>query len=399
MPQFQYTASMESRDRATRGTITADSQRHARDLLRDQGYRWINVSSPASSTPTTRLFRRSSRSQMATMMRELAILTGTGVPLVDSLDTLIRQHTGRIQSILRELRDDVVQGKSLAEAMSRPAHGFEELAISMVQVGEATGQLEHVLGIVADFQERSLRLQNRLLNALLYPAIVFLASIGVAIFLMTSVVPPLLESLQESGRPLPTSTVILSTLSQFLTTWGLWLCLVLVILTTITALWLRTRQGRTWKDRFLLHVPLIGRIARLQAIGRISFVMSTLLRSGLVLVRAMEIAANSCPNVILAAALRTVREALISGQDVGQALTGTSEFPPMVVQIFAVGQHSGELDAMLEKLSQDCDRQSELLSTRMATLAEPVVIVSLTVIVGFIMLATILPILEAGQDL
>lgn len=149
----------------------------------------------------------------------------------------------------------------------------------------------------------------------------------------------------------------------------------------------------------LLHVPLIGRIARLQAIGRISFVMSTLLRSGLVLVRAMEIAANSCPNVILAAALRTVREALISGQDVGQALAGTSEFPPMVVQIFAVGQHSGELDSMLEKLSQDCDRQSELLSTRMATLAEPIVIVSLTVIVGFIMLATILPILEAGQDL
>lgn len=407
MPLFEFLAERPDGS-SQRGTLTAETARHVRDTLRSQGLHVREVSSRSSGserkaltspTSTLRLPWLRRRTIVAQVIRELSTLLSAGISLIDAIDTLLKQHQGRIHLSLQQLREQVVQGHSLNEAMQQQPDVFDPLCLSMVHVGENSGNLEQVLSILADFSEKSLRLQNRLLNAMLYPFIVMVASVGVTIFLMTAVVPQLLESLLQTGKPLPWPTVILKGTSDILLEYGWIMALVGTSLGLVTLYLIRTPRGRWLRDRLLLRLPIFGSLALKQSISRISFVMATLMKSGVVLVRSMEIAAGTCHNVVIQKALSDVRDLISSGRDAGQALQSTSVFPPLVVQIFAVGQQSGELDRMLERLAEDYDRQVETVATRLTTLLEPAIILLLTTIVGFIMLAVILPILEAGNGL
>ena len=409
MPLFEFVAERQD-GTSQRGTLTAETARNVRDMLRDQGLNVRQVSVRAGETgksasvvaTRSSLFRLpwlQRRAIVAQMIRELSTLLSAGISLVDAIDTLLKQHRGRMHLSLQKLREQLVQGHSMTDAMQQQPDVFDSLCLSMVHVGENSGNLEHVLSILADFSERSMRLQNRLLNAMLYPMIVVVASLGVTIFLMTAVVPQLLESLVQTGKALPWPTVILKATSDGLLQYGWLIALIGAAFVIGVVLAVRTERGRWRRDRFLLQLPVFGNLALRQAISRISFVMATLLKSGVVLVRAMEIAAGTCHNVVIRKALNDVRESIATGRDTGQALEATSVFPPLVVQIFAVGQQSGELDRMLERLAEDYDRQVETVATRLTTLLEPIIILLLTTIVGFIMLAVILPILEAGNGL
>jgi len=233
----------------------------------------------------------------------------------------------------------------------------------------------------------------------LYPTVVLLVSIGVTVFLMTVVVPMLLNSLLEAGRTLPWPTRVLKATSDMLTDYGWWLMLGSVAFAAAAAWGLRTTAGRRLWCRFFLRIPLLGTMARKQELARASLVMATLLKSGIVFLRAMEIAARSTRNLLLREAMTQVGEAVAAGREIGPALERTEVFPPLVVQIFSVGQETGQLEEMLERLAKDYDRQVSILASRLASALEPVLIVLLAVIVGFILFATVLPILEAGNVL
>lgn len=396
MPMFEYIA--EQSDGVTqRGTMTAETGRHVRDLLRSRGLHVRQITghevtarrdhSAVVPLPFFRLPWLQRRTTVAQAIRELSTLLSAGISLVDAVDTLLKQHRGRMNLSLQKLREQLVQGRSMTDAMQQQPDIFDPLCLSMVHVGENSGNLEHVLSILADFSERSLRLQNRLLNAMLYPMIVMVASLGVTVFLMTAVVPQLLDSLVQTGKTLPWPTMVLKTTSDVMLQYGWIFALIGSGIVIGLLLAVRTVRGRWARDRFLLRLPVFGTLALRQAISRISFVISTLLKSGVVLVRAMEIAAGTCHNVVIQQALNDVRNSISTGRDAGQALESTSVFPPLVVQIFAVGQQSGELDRMLERLAEDYDRQVETVANRLTTLLEPVIILMLTTAVGFIMLA------------
>ena len=385
------------------GMIVADTPREARDALRARGLTVQDVRARAAGAGASWWRRRRSAgggsAQLVSFLRELSTLLAVGIPLLEAIDTILKQHRGRFAAALLALRDRVSAGVALAEAMREQPDVFDELTVNITEVGENAGTLESALDRLAEFKERSLALRNRLGNILLYPAIVLVVAVGVSLLLMTVVVPNLLSALVEAGRPLPWPTRIVKFASDALIhRWWLLLAAVLALVVAAQIAVSRPQGRRAW-HRVQLRLPAVGDLIRKQAVVRVSVILSTLLRSGMVFLRALQIARKSTGNVVLADALRRCEDAVESGRDISGALEATGAFPPVVVQVFSVGQQSGRLEEMLDRLATDYDRQVSTASQRLTAILEPVLILGLVVLVGFIGLATILPLLEAADAL
>jgi len=404
MALYSYIASGDngSRTLPIRGTITADSPRQARDQLRTRGLiiREITPHEPGATRKSRieRYLIRRQAGNVTGLLQELLTLLSAGIPLLEALDTITRQHKGRFQRSILMLREHLAAGGSLAEAMALQPGLFDELTVSIVDVGENAGTLDITLGKLVDFRRKSAGLKNRVTSALMYPSIVLAAGLIVSIFLMAYVVPNLLSVLVDSGKELPTATVVVKGISDFLLGW--WWALILAGVGAMVGLGavLRTERGLMLWHRMQLKIPLLGDLIRKQAISRMSMVIATLLKSGLMFVRAVQIARKTVRNKVLSGALEVCEKAVVAGQDISVALESTEAFPPLVIQIFAVGQASGQLDEMLDDLAANYDTQVDMASGRLTTLLEPITTILLA-IVGFIVFATILPILEAGNVL
>ncbi len=402
MAVYVYSASSGATGAVIRGTISADSPRQARDQLRAQGLSIREVIEQKAGGRHSRLSRYLTARQagkVTGLLQEMSTLLAAGIPLLESLDTITRQHAGRFQRSIMLMRDHVAAGGGLAEAMSQQPGLFDALCINIVEVGENAGTLDTALARLVDFRRRASALKNRVASALMYPCIVLLVGLAISIFLMTYVVPDLLGVLLETGNELPFATVVVKGISDFILGWWWALLLgLLVMMLSISAI-LRSKSGRMKWHRLQLRMPLLGELIRKQAIARMSMVMATLLKSDVVFVRAVQIAQRTVKNEVLREALVACEQAVLAGRDISTALEKTEAFPPLVIQVFAVGQASGRLETMLEDLATDYDTQVDITATRLAALLEPVMMIFLAIAVGFIAFATILPILEAGNVL
>ncbi len=401
MAVFRYQAVNEER-LAVSGTIAADTPRQAREQLRARGLR-IRELSAQRQTQSRWKWLKSSRRPYATSwalcVHELAMLLTAGIPLLDALDTIVSQHRGGFRAALLDVRERVAAGSGLAEALRQRPDVFDELSINLVEVGENTGAMEEVLRQLSDFQQRQLRLKDQVLNALAYP--MFLVAFGTAatVFLMTAVMPPLLENLQETLDQLPWPTRVVKAGSDLLVGYG-WLilgCLAGLVILAAVALQIPNVRRR-WHG-LILKTPGLGNLVLKQSISRVSMVLATLLRSGMVLTRSLELATGATRNLVVRDAIDVCRRSVSEGVDVSKALERAGVFPPQAIQVFSVGQESGNLEHMLEQLSDDYQQQVTTISERFAALLEPALIVVLAVAVGFVLVATILPILEAGNVL
>ena len=403
MAVYEYTATGVGRGRTPlRGTITADSARQARDQLRAQGLSIRDVVEQKPGKQRDRLSRyliSRQASHVTGLLQELATLLAAGIALLEALDTIQRQHTGRLQQAILLLRDHVAAGGNLAEAMKLQPELFDDLCVNIVSVGENSGTLDQALQRLVEFRRRSAGLKNRVASALMYPFIVMFVGIGVSLFLMTYVVPNVLSVLVDTGKELPFATVVIKTMSDLLLGW--WWALLLGgggLFAAVSAV-LRTERGRMAWHRLQLKLPLFGELIRKQAIARMAMVMATLLRSDMVFIRAVQIAQRTVHNRVIREALEVCERAVYAGRDIAAALEKTDAFPPLVIQVFAVGQASGRLETMLEDLASDYDTQVDITSNRLTALLEPLMMIVLAIAVGFIAFATILPILEAGDVL
>lgn len=405
MAVFAYKA-VSSNASAVSGMIVADTPRDARDSLRAQGMSVQEVlphadrsaaGLGASRLPWRRRHIPGAAAKVVSFIRELSTLLAVGVPLLEAIDTIKRQHRGRFGAALLTLRDRVSGGASLADAMREQPGVFDDLCVSVTEVGENSGTLESALERVADFKERSQAFRNKLGTVLLYPSIVLVMAVGVSVLLMTVVVPNLLAALVEAGRPLPLPTRVVRFASELLVSWWWAIFLGIGLLAVAVQLVLGTPRGRYAWHRLQLRIPVVGDLVRKQAIVRLSVVLATLLRSGVVFVRALQIARRTTPNLVLNRALAKCEEAVGAGRDISAALEETGAFPPVVVQVFSVGQQSGRLEEMLDRLATDYDRQVASAAQRLTALLEPALILLLVFVVGFIVLATILPMLQAAE--
>jgi type II secretory pathway component PulF len=403
MPVFSYTASApRGAGGEVTGTVSADSPRQARDDLRRRGLA-IRRLRPAAATGgpgwLQRYLSRRRRPQITGLLQELSTLLSAGIPLLDALETINRQHSGQLGRTVLLLRDRVAAGASLAEAMADHPEMFDSLCTSIVEVGENAGTLEESLCRLVAYRRASAGLKNRVASALMYPMIVLAAGVAVSLFLMTYVVPNLLNTLSASGKDLPMATRVVKSASELILNWW-WLLLMAsgAGAAGITAL-LRSRKGAMAWHRLQLKVPVLGDLVRKQSIARMSMVLATLLRSGLTFVHAIRIVAPTLRNRVIRQALATCEQAVGAGVDISVALERTDAFDPVVVQIFAVGQASGNLEQMLEQLAIDYEARVDLVANRLTTLLEPLMMILLAIVVGFIAFATMLPILEAGNVL
>ena len=407
MAVYAYTATDADASTA-RGVLTADSPRQARDLLRERGLavqevrEQTNRGTRAGRFGTSSLgWRRVSGVRVTGFVRELSTLLGVGTPLLEALDVLANGASAGFRPVVLGLRERVAAGASLTEAMRERPDAFDAVVLSMVEVGEDAGTLDETLAQAADYRERRQQLRGRVSTALLYPGVVALFGAGVCVFLMTYVVPSLLETLTEAGRPLPWITRVVKAASDLLVQrW--WLLLGgLGLLTMVAGAAWRSERARRWLDAGVLRVPLVGELVRKAATVRVAFVIATLMRSGVSFERAAVIAQRAVGNRVLRDALRRCEAAVRAGRDIAPALeaAGRWGFPPTVVQVFALGQHSGNLEEMLDRLAIDYDRQVQSAATRLASILEPILIVTLAVVIGAVAFATILPILEAGNVL
>lgn len=402
MPVFQYQA-LDQRQSVVTGTITADTAREAREKLRNQGFQPQFVAKKQQRRQGFHIpfLHRPGRQavRVGAAIRDLSTLMSTGIGLVESLDTVILQFHGRFRTSLETLREKVAGGSSLSEAMQGQPEIFDELSVQMVRVGENAGTLDVVLDKLADFQDRSLQFKDRITTALVYPVIIITLAMGVSVFLMTVVLPMLLENLVASGRPLPWPTRVLKAMSDLATQHGWWMALLTGALVLLLVFAVRTRPGKRLWHRLLFSLPILGPLSKKQEISRSSVVIATLMDNGIVFVEALQTASKTARNILLQEALNSIQERVQSGGDIGAALATTKIFPPLVIQIFTVGQQTGELERMLLRLATGYEAQVSSATTRLTAALEPILIVFLAIVVGFILFATILPILEAGNVL
>jgi general secretion pathway protein F len=408
VPVYAYKGVTQA-GRSTRGFVDAESARAARSKLRRDGVFLTELAESAApaSAPTragTRglslaRLRRVSMLDLALATRQLSTLVGAGVPLVQALSALAEQvESARLKGVIGQVRDRVNEGASLADAMAQ-AGPFSELYVGMVRAGEAGGALEQVLARLADYLESQVRLRNKVGSILIYPAVMFGFACLVVAVMVTAVIPQITELLASLDQPLPWFTRLILAVSDFARSWW-WAVLAVGVLALVVArAVVRTQAGRARFDALKLGLPLVGRVVRLLAISRFTRTLSTLLSGGLPIVRALDISKHVANNMVLGSAIDAARDSVTGGASLAQPLRLSGQFPPLVVHMVEVGERSGELEPMLEKVAQTYEEQVETSVTRLTALLEPLLILVMVVVVIVIIAAVLVPLLQITTSL
>jgi general secretion pathway protein F len=339
-----------------------------------------------------------STAELASATRQLATLLGAGLSLDVALSTVAEQtDQPMIGRVLADVREEVIQGNPLHQALARHRAVFPDLFINMVQVGEDSGTLDEALQRLADFLENQARTRARIQAALAYPVLMTLVGSGVLAFLFVFVVPKITRMLQEMEMALPWPTLLLINLVDLLVAWWWLLAIGLVAGVTLLLRYRRSESGRLRIDRMLLKAPLFGRLLLLIATSRFSRTLGTLLQSGVPLIKALDISRNLLANRVLSLAVENAIVQVQEGGSLADALRESAVFPPMLIQVTAAGEQSGKLEEMLFRVADTYEHQSDLSITGMLSLLEPLMILFMGGVVGFAVLAILLPIFQASQ--
>jgi general secretion pathway protein F len=402
MAVFEYSA-LDASGKKVSGIIDADSAAAARQKLRAARIFPVSVHEARAGEvkPERQPFslgrgrRRIRPAEAAMLTRQLATLLGAGFPLVPALDTLLsqgRSHT--FNRILAQVKDSVVAGSSFAAALARYPGTFSTLFINMVRAGETSGTLEIVLDRLAEIGEKQEELKNRIRSAMTYPLLMLAVGLLVLFFLLTYIVPSITAIFADMNQVLPAPTRFLIRLSALVQS-GWWLLLLVVAgLVVLVRMLGKTAKGRFLIDRSLLRLPAVGALVRKMAVARFSRTLGSLLENGVVLLAALEIVKNVVGNVLLADAVAAAAREVGKGQGLGNALAGSRVFPDLPIQMISVGEQSGQLEAMLYKVADVYENEVQATILRMTSLLEPVMILLMGIVVGFIVLAICLPIFE-----
>jgi len=411
VPVYAYRGVTEA-GKTTRGHLDAESPRSARGKLRRDGvhvteFRETSADAVTRSQSGPRFnfhislpsLQRISGMDLAMMTRQAATLLSAGIPLVEGLRALTEQtEHAKLKSVLGQVTDSVNQGASFGDALGQ-TEAFPSLYVNMVKAGEAGGALEAILERLADYLESQVRLRNKVSSILIYP-LVMLGFAGFVIgVLVTVVLPQITELLVTLDQPLPFYTRWIIEGSNFLR--GYWWLLGLLGGAAFIAFRaaIARPKGRAMWDRFLLSVPVLGRSVRLIALSRFTRTLSTLLSGGLPIVRALDTAKAVANNVVLGDAIDKARDSITEGASIAAPLRASGEFPPLVTHMIEVGERSGQLERMLEKVADTYDEQVETTVTRLTALLEPMLILVMVGIVVVIILATLVPLLNITTSL
>jgi general secretion pathway protein F len=458
MAVWVYTGLAVKSGKKVSGVRDADNPKILRSLLKREGILLTEASEEKRGKKQGRsfdigaFFRRVSVGDVAMLTRQLSTLVGAGIPLVEAVSALIEQvEKEELQKTLALIRDRLNEGTSLAKALEPHPHIFPPIYTNMVAAGEVSGMLETVLERLADFMEKQAHLRSKVGGALAYPVLMLLLGTGLMTVMLTVVVPKVTSIYATLDRALPWYTALLIFVSGAIssnqtlgfvtslatlvftrkalapgtkkTAWlvaailgafalvlfffavaskvayfiGIGIGIVVGLVLARFLMWIATTDGQVWKDGVLLRLPLFGPVFRMLAVSRFSRTLATLLKSGVPLLKAMDIVRNVLDNALLSKIVEEATGSIREGESIAGPLKRSKQFPPIVVHMIAVGEKSGQLEAMLENVSRAYDAQVETRVQAMTSLLEPLIIVFMGGGVGFIAFSILMPLIQMND--
>lgn len=400
MGAFEYTA-LDDNGRERTGVLEGDASRQIRQQLREQGLTPLSVEEVQQREARTKktLFRRRiSSTDLALITRQWATLVRSGLPIDEALTTVSKQtEKPRLKSMMAAVRSRVMEGHPLAVALADFPQVFSELFRSTVAAGEQSGHLEVVLERLADYTESRQQLSQKIMLALIYPTILTLVAVTVVAFLLAVVVPQVVGVFDNTGAELPWATVTLINISEFIQQYGIFL---LVLILFAIGLFLYIRKFENFNRRFhrlLLSLPVLKRLVKGLETARFARTFSILAASGVPVLEGMRISAQVMTNLPMREAVGEAAKRVREGSVIHRALEACGYFPPMMVNLIASGEASGNLEEMLDRAASAQEREAETLIAGAMSLFGPMVIVLMGGIVLFIVAAILLPIFNMNQ--
>ncbi|WP_054031499.1 type II secretion system inner membrane protein GspF [Desulfatitalea tepidiphila] len=406
MPVYDYTA-YDAKGKTISGIIDADGAAAARQKIRTSGYYPVELREVVDGVaqagdrgrrPFAQRFTRIRPVEVSIMTRQLATLIGAGFPLVSALDSLISQtNKPALKKVVAGIKESVVEGTPFAKALGKYPNIFSSIYVNMVDAGESSGTLEIVLERLADIMEKQEALKNRMITAMIYPILILMISAVIISFMLIYVTPKIMSMFESLKQELPLPTQILIAISEFFQSY--WWALVLLVIAALLGLRAigKSKEGRRWMDTHVLGMPLFGSLIRRMAAARFSRTLGSLLENGISMLPALGIVQNIVGNVFISQSIANASEEVGKGQGLGKSLDKDGAFPPMAIQMIQVGEQSGNLEEMLNKVADVFEKEVETTAMRLTALVEPVMILVMACLVTFIVLAICLPIFEMNQ--
>ncbi len=396
MALFKYTA-RNAQGKIVQGSMESANQEAMVRSLRAQGLLITSISSSgmekAKGASWKSWGQKVKLDDLIVFSRQLATMVGAGLPLIESLDVLGQQMENPVlKSVVNNVQRDVEGGSTLTSAIDKYPKVFSELFVSMVKAGEASGMLDGILTQLAIYLEKSGALQRKVKGAMIYPAVVSSLATLITLFIMVFIIPKFKVIYSSLHAELPFPTLVLLGISNLLVHY-FYIWIILLIGGGWAFNWyIKTKMGRLWFDNFKLNLPVFGEIFRKVAVAKFTRTLSTLVRSGVNIIQALEIVAKTSGNVVIEQAVIKTKMSIQEGESISGPLTQTGVFPPMVTRMISVGERTGALEEMLQKIALFYEDQVDAAVAALTSIIEPILIVFMGVVIGGIVICMYLPI-------
>lgn len=394
MRKFNYEATDLATDKKVKAVVEAETERQAAKLLVAQGFKPISIEEAEESiNPFTRLSNRITAKDKVVFTRQLATLIGAGLPLSQSLHTLVDQtQNAHLRSVIQEIINSVESGHTLHDSFAKHPQVFDQLFLALVSAGEASGTLDESLQKVAAQQEKDAAIMSKIRGALTYPIIVLFVIFGVLIFMLVTVVPQVEKLYKDLHQTLPLITQLIVAASQFVTKFW-WMVLIAIGLAVYFAVqYFRTPAGRHTLDILKLNFPLFKGLFNKLYMARFNRTGETLLKSGVSMLDMLAIASDSIGNQVISEQINRAAVKVQGGKELSAALSIEESIPSMVPQMISIGEKSGRIDEMMGKTAKIYEEELDEEIRTISTLIEPILMVVLAVVAGGMVAAILLPI-------
>jgi len=342
--------------------------------------------------------KKVSTKSLVVFTRQLSTLIAAGLPLVKSLRTIYEQlEPCQLKDVIKDLTTEVESGTKFSEALLHFPRVFPEFYVNMIKAGEMGGMLEGILKRLSEFLDKSQRLRERVRSALMYPAFVLLVAIVILIMLMIFVIPTFTNMFSELGGSLPIPTRLLITLSDIVRKMWFLIPLIPILIVLIYKLLIKDPQRRYFIDRMKLRIPVIGPLMHQISVARFSRTLGTLLSSGVPILNALDTVRDTVGNEFISRAVAGLKDSIKEGEGVAGPMENSGAFPSLVVKMVNIGEETGQLDKMLVQIADNFEEEVDVAISGLTSLMEPVLIVSMGLVVGFIVIAMFMPLFSLAR--
>ena len=396
MPLFQYVVK-SGEGQTVQGTLDAANEGDVVNELRSRGFLIMEIRK-AKDTKVTKSRKKVSADDVVTFTRQMSTMIDAGLPLLQSLNIMTEQLDNlNFREIIREVASDIESGSSLSEAMAKHPKAFDKLYCSMIKVGEASGMFAEILNKVATYMEEAAKLKRKIKSAMIYPSVVTGMALVITLFLLIKIVPVFKEIFEGFGSALPGPTQFVVTISDIVRSYFLIVVFIIVAIFVACRMYYKTENGRFFFDKMTFKLPVFGDIFKKAALSRFTKTLGTLISSGVPMIQSMEIVQSVAGNATIEYAIKSVTKKIMQGEGIASPLSDAKIFPPMVVRMVDVGERTGKLDLMLQKISEFYDDQVNNAVSALTSLIEPLLIGFLGVVVGGIVVCMFMPILKLSS--